>query len=162
MIFSSMWEENLEHFKAVCKWLEAVDLKIKQSKYKFFKTKVHFLGFLIGINSIQPLPEQVAAIQALLPLKNIDELGQFLGLVGFYRKFIPFFPDITVCLNKMLRKGATFNWTEQCENAFKLLKKDLTMMPAIQFPNQINHFNYLQMHPNIAIPEFLTRQRKDN
>ena len=95
---------------------------MKCRKCEFFKTKVHYLGFLVGIDGVQLLPEKVAAIQALLPLKDINELGQFLGFVGFYRKFIPCFADITICLNKMLRKGATLDWTKQYENAFKLLK----------------------------------------
>ena len=132
MIFSRTWEEHLE---AVFKQLEAADLKIKCSKCEFFKTKVHYLGFLVGVGGVQPLPENVATIQALEPTRDIDELRQFLGLVGFYRKFIPFFSDITICLNKMLRKGATFKWMEQCENAFKLLKAELTKMAANQYPN---------------------------
>ena len=114
---------------------QSSQLKNKHSKCEFFKTKVHYLGFLVGINGVQPLPEKVTAIQDLLPPKDVDELGKLLGLVTFYRKFIPFFTDINVCLNKMLRKGATLNWTQQCENTFKLLKKEFTKMPALQFPN---------------------------
>ena len=95
---------------------------------------MHYLGFLVGINRVQP-PEKVAAIQPLQPPKDIDELRQCLGLVGFYRKFIPFFADITICLIRMLRKGTTFDWTEQFGNAFKLLKEELAKMPALQYPN---------------------------
>ena len=135
MIFLSTWEGHLEHLKAVFKCLEATNLKIKCSKCEFLKTKVHYLDFLVGIDGILTLPEKVAAIQALQPLKDIDELRKFLGLVGFYRKFIPLFADITICLYKMLRKGATFDWTKQCKNAFKLLKAELAKMPALQCPN---------------------------
>ena len=92
----------------------------------FFKTKVHYLGFLVGVNRVQPLPGKVATTQALEPPRDIDELRQFLGLAGCYGKFIPLFSDITICQNKMLRKGATFKWTEQCGNAFKLLKAKLS------------------------------------
>ena len=76
----------------------------KMCKYKFFKTKVHYLGFLVGTNGVQPLPEKVTAIEAVELPKDIDELRQFLGLVGFYRKFIPFFMDVTAYLNTILRK----------------------------------------------------------
>ena len=96
---------------------------------------MHYLGFLVGIDGVQPLSEKVAAIQAIQPPKHIDELRQFLGLVGFYRKFIPFFADVTLCLNKMLRKGVTFNWTTQCKNAFKLLKSKLVRIQAFHYPN---------------------------
>ena len=90
---------------------------------------------------VQPLPEKIATIKALEPLKDIDELRQFLGLVGFYRKFIPFFADITACLNTMLRKGVTFQWTGQCNNAFKLLKSELVKMPTLQYPYPNKPFN---------------------
>ena len=63
---------------------------------------MHYLGFLVGIDCVQPLPEKVAATEVLQPSKDIEELRQFLGLVGFYRKFIQFFADVTACL---LRKG---------------------------------------------------------
>ena len=91
---------------------------------------------------MQPLPEKVAAIQALQPLKDINELRQCLGLVGFYRQFIPFFADKTICLKRMLRKGANFHWTEQCGNAPKFFK-ELTEMPALQYPNPNKPFKLL-------------------
>ena len=84
---------------------------------------------------MQTLPEKVAAVEALEPPKDINELHQFLGLAGFYRKFIPFFTDGTTCLNTMLRKGVAFKWMEQCTNAFKLLKSGLVKMPTLQYPN---------------------------
>ena len=102
----TIWQEHLQHLEEVFKWLEAADLKIKHSKCKFFKTKVHYLDFLVGVDGVQPLPEKVTAIEAVQPPKDIDELRQFLGLVGFYRKFIPFFADITACLNTMLTEGS--------------------------------------------------------
>ena len=135
MIFSSTWEEHLEHLKVVFKWLETANLKIKCSKCEFLKTKVHYLAFLVGIDRAQPLPEKVAAIQALQLPKDINKLRQFLGLVGFTGNSYHFFSDITICLNRILRKEATFNWTEQCKNAFKLLKAELAKMPYPQYQN---------------------------
>ena len=82
------------------------------------------MGYLVRTDGVQPLPEKVATTQALKPPKNIEELWHFLGLVRFYRKVIPFFANVTVCLNTMLQKGAVFKWTEQCNNAFNLLKSD--------------------------------------
>ena len=121
MDFSETWESHLRHLEEVFKWLQDVDLKIKCSKCEFFKSKVHYLGYIVGTDSVQPLLEKVAAIEALDPPHNIDELWHILGLVGFYRKFIPFFANITACLNTMLRKGAVFQWAKQCNNAFNLL-----------------------------------------
>ena len=108
----------------------------------FFKTKAHYLGFLIGVDGVQPLPEKVATIQALESPRDINKQRQDLGFVKFYRKFITFFSDITICLNKMLRKGATFKWTEQSENAFQLHKAEFAKMPALQYPNPNKPFKY--------------------
>ena len=116
-----------------------MDSKIKHSKWEFFKPQVHYLGFLVGTQGVQPLPEKVAAIEALEPPKDTDELRQFLGLVGFYRKFIPFFMDVMACLNTILRKGEALKRTEQCGNAFRLLKSELVKMPKLQYPILINH-----------------------
>ena len=74
MVFSKTWESDLRHLKEVFKWLQDVNLKTKCSKYEFFKSKVHYLGYLVGTNGGQPLPEKVTAIEALEPLQNKDEL----------------------------------------------------------------------------------------
>ena len=74
LVFFETWESHLKHLEEVFKWLQDADLKIKCSKYEFFKSKVHYLGYLVGTNGVQPLPEKVAAIQALEPPRNIEEL----------------------------------------------------------------------------------------
>ena len=64
--------------------------------------------------------------------------SKFYAQLAFTGNSSHFFADLTICLNKMLRKGTTFDWTKQCENVFKLLKEELTKMPALQFshPNK--------------------------
>ena len=100
---------------------------------------------------MQPLSEKVTAIEALKPPKNINELRQFLGMVGFYRKFIPFFTHVTACLNTMLRRGAVFTWTEQCDNVFKLLKSKLVKCPCYNVLIPMDHLNCSSTHLNIGI-----------
>ena len=117
-----------------------MDLKIKHSKCEFFKSKVYYLGYLIGTNGVLPLLKKFTTKEALESPQHIDELWQFLGLVRFYKKFIPFFANVTACLNTMLRKGAVFKWTEQCNNAFNLLKSELVKMPRLQYPNPSKAF----------------------
>ena len=65
MIFSETWQKHLEHLEEVFKWLGAEDLKIKHSKCKFLKTKVHYLGFHVCDDGVQPLQEKVAMIKFL-------------------------------------------------------------------------------------------------
>ena len=78
---------------------------MKQSKCEFLQSNVHYLGYLVGVGGVEPLSEKLEVIQKLAAPHNADELRQFLGLTGFYRKFVPFYADITHCLTKLLRKG---------------------------------------------------------
>ena len=90
------------HLEEVFKWLKDAYLKIKCNNCGFFKGKVHYLGYLVGIDGVKPLLEKVTVIEVLEPPQNIRELWHFLGLTGFYRKFILFFTNINACLNAML------------------------------------------------------------
>ena len=74
MIFSETWQEHLKHLEGVFKQLQDADLKIKHSKW-IFKTKVHYLGFLVETDRVQPLPGKVTAIEALEPPKESKNLG---------------------------------------------------------------------------------------
>ena len=74
MIFSKTWQHHLKHLEEVCNHLQDADLKIKCSKSKFFKSQVHYSGFLVGTQGVQPLPENVTAIEAQEQPKDINEL----------------------------------------------------------------------------------------
>ena len=102
-----------------------MDLKIKCSKCEIYKSKIHYLGYPAGTNSVQPLPLKVTTIQALEPSKNIEELWHFLGLVRFLQEVHPI---VCQCNCLPQHKGAEFKWTEQYNNAFNLLKSDLVKM----------------------------------
>ena len=129
------WKEHLEHLEEVFKALQEADLKIKQSKCEFFKSKVHYPGYLVGVDGVEPLPEKLETIQKPAAPHNVDELRQFLGLTGFYRKFVPFYADITQCLTKLLRKGIRYEWSDQCESPFNTLIEELCKAPTLQYPD---------------------------
>ena len=78
MVFSEAWESDLRHLEEVFKWLQDADFNIK-CKCEFFKSKVHYLGYLVGTDGLQPLLEKVATIEALEPSQNIEELQHFLA-----------------------------------------------------------------------------------
>ena len=67
MVLSKMWKSHLRHLEEVFKWLQDTDLKIKCSKCEFFKSKVHYLGYLVGTDGVQPLPEKVTTTKPLEP-----------------------------------------------------------------------------------------------
>ena len=81
MVFSEMQESDLRHLEEVFEWLQGVDLKKNAANVNFSRVKSTILGYLVGTDGIQPLPEKVAAIQAFEPPWNIGELWNLLGLV---------------------------------------------------------------------------------
>ena len=95
IIFSNMEEEHLAHIKEIFKRLEAADLKMKRSKCDFFKKHIHYLGHLISANGIRPHKDKLDMIPDMPAPCNSKEVKQFLGLAGYYRKFVPHFADLS-------------------------------------------------------------------
>ena len=122
IVFSRTAEDHMEHLEKVFNALQVADLKIKVSKCKFFKKHASYLGFLIGETGICCDRSKVEAINKIATPTSIEEVCQFNGMCSYYRKFISHYSDISKCFNDMTKKGATFNWTEECNAAFKLLK----------------------------------------
>ena len=134
IIFSRTVEDHMEHLEKVFNALQAADSKIKVSKCKFFKKHVSYLGFLIGETGIHCDRSKVEAINKIPTPTSIEEVHQFNGMCSYYHKFISHYSDICKCFNDMTRKGATFNWTKECEAAFKLLKEKLMENPVLISP----------------------------
>ena len=95
IIFSNSKEEHLIHLEEVFHQLREAGLKMKRSKCDFFKSQIHYLGHLISKNGISPLPDKLDSIKNMPVLKCVKEIKQFLGLTGYYRKFVPRLADIS-------------------------------------------------------------------
>ena len=89
IIFSQNEQEHLKHIEIIFKKLKKAGLKLKESKCNFFKREIHYLGHLISVSGIQPLPEKLDSIRNMPKPRSPKEIKQFLGLTGYYRKFIP-------------------------------------------------------------------------
>ena len=105
------------------------------SKCQFFKTQLHYLGHKISADGLEPLPEKLKAIKNLAPTKNVDEANQILGLLGYYRSFIPAFADITIPITNLLKKNTTFIWSKECQLTLDYFKDIFCNKPILQFPD---------------------------
>ena len=101
----------------------------------FFKKHIQYLGHLISADRIQPLPEKLESIAKMPAPKNPKEVKQFLGLVGYYRKFVPRFADISRVLTHLMKQDVEFKWTRECKNCFQILKEFLQQAPILRYPN---------------------------
>ena len=143
IIYSRSEKEHLEHLEEIFTRLKAAGLKLKLEKCCFFKKHIQDLGHLISADSIQPLPEKLESIAKMPAPKNPKEVKQFLGLVGYYRKFIPRFADISRVLTHLMKKDVEYKWTPECENYFQILKEFLQQTPILKYPDpQANYTLY--------------------
>ena len=134
IVFSRTAEDHMEHLERIFASSQMADLKIKVSKCEFFKKHVSYLGFLIGETCIRCDRTKVETINKIATPTSIEEVCQFNGMCSYYWKFISHYSDISKCSNDMTKKGATFNWTKECDAAFKLLKEKLMEDPVLISP----------------------------
>ena len=133
IIFSRNEVEHLEHLKIIFQRLKEAGLKLKQSKCDFIKKHIQYLGHLISLEGIQPLPEKLESIRNMPPPKSAKEIKQFLGLAGYYHKFVPRFSDLSRPLTRLTQKDILFKWTKECQAVFQMLKDVLCEHPILQY-----------------------------
>jgi hypothetical protein len=107
-------------------------LYAKLGKCSFYQKKIHYLGHIIFEEGIVMDPEKVQAIQEWTTPRNVIEVRSFMGLTGYYRRFIDEFSRIAHAITSLQRKGKKFQWTEQCESSFQQLKQLLTSAPILR------------------------------
>ena len=106
---------------------------MKRSKCDFFKKHIHYLGHLISADGIRPLKDKLDSIRDMPAPRNSKEVKQFLGLVGYYRKFVPCFAALSRPLSKLTCKDKVFECTQECKKAFITLKERLCAQPILQY-----------------------------
>ena len=135
IIFSETPEEHLKHIKIVLKRLQDANLKMKKSKCSFFKQELHYLGHLLTRDGIKPQVEKVKVLTELKPPTSAKGVREFLGMVGYYRKFISRFADAARPLTRLIRRDVKFEWTKDCQTGFDYLKTCLTKDPILKYPD---------------------------
>jgi len=128
-------EEHLYNLEEVLKRLSQYGIRVKQDKCAFFKETVEYLGHKISSEGLHTAPKKVEAIQAAPTPKNTQELRSFLGLLHYYRKFIPELASLVHSLNRLLQAGSMWRWTEECQQTFALAKKKLTSATVLAHYN---------------------------
>ena len=133
IIFSQDELQHLEHLEIVFSHLRKAGLKMKRSKSDFFKSEIHYLGHLISPEGISLLPNKLDSIKHMPVPNSMKEIKQFLGLTGYYRKFVPRFADISRPLTTLMKKDMKFERTSACQKSFELLKEALCGEPVLKY-----------------------------
>nr|KYP37706.1 Retrovirus-related Pol polyprotein from transposon 17.6 [Cajanus cajan] len=135
LVYSKTREEHVEHFRIVLQTLKEKQLYAKLPKCEFWLNSVSFLGHVISEGGIVVDPSKVEAVLEWKTPKLVFEIRSFLGLVGYYRRFIEGFSKLALPLTKLTRKNQPFVWDSKCEENFQELKRRLTSAPILVLPD---------------------------
>jgi hypothetical protein len=140
LIYSKSKAEHAKHLRIVLQQLRDHKLYAKFSKCEFWLGSVKFLGHTISKDGISVDPSKVQEVMDWKPPKSVHQIRSFLGLAGYYRRFIPDFSRIAKPMTELLKKGVKFVWSEECEQAFHTLRKHLTSAPVLSQPDMTKPF----------------------
>jgi hypothetical protein len=140
LIYSKNEQEHANHLRVVLQRLRDHKLYAKFSKCEFWLKSVKFLGHTICQEGISVDPSKVQEVMDWKPPKSVHQIRSFLGLAGYYRRFIPDFSRIAKPMTELLKKGVKIVWSEACEKAFHTLRQHLTSAPVLAQPDNSKPF----------------------
>jgi len=135
LVYSKNEEDHAKYLKAVLETMRREKLYAKLSKCHFWMKSVSFLGHVISEEGVAVDPSKVQSVKDWPIPKSVTEIRSFVGLAGYYRRFVQEFLRIAAPLTKLTRKGERYIWTEECTLAFEELKRRLTSTPILKTPS---------------------------
>nr|GEU44094.1 putative reverse transcriptase domain-containing protein [Tanacetum cinerariifolium] len=135
LVYSKTKEEHEEYLHIVLRTLHQKKLYAKFSKCEFWLRQVAFLGHIVSADGITMDPAKVEAITKWPRPKTMTEIRSFLGLTGYYKRFVERFSRLALPLTKLTRKGEQFVWDEEREKSFEELKKRLVSALILTLPS---------------------------
>jgi hypothetical protein len=160
VIYSSSPEEHEMHVREVLRRLQNAGLTLNPEKVTLCAPEITYLGHLLSAKGVKVLPDRIMAIQNYPRPITLRQLRRFLGMVGFYARFIPEFSRRAAVLHALKKKGVQFVWADDHQAAFESLKKALCEAPVLQVPDFTREFVLATDASDIAVSAVL-QQRID-
>ena len=135
IVFSHDLDTHLQRLELLFTRLREAHLKLKPSKCQVLQKQVSFLGFNVSSQGVSTDPAKIAAIRDWPTPKNLRQSRAFVGLCQYYRRFVSGFSEIAAPLHALTKKGARFEWTNECQQAFDQLKHALSTAPVLALPD---------------------------
>lgn len=157
IIFSTSLQEHIVNLKSVFERLRQANLKVQLDKSEFLHKEVSFLGHIITSEGVKPNPEKIHAVKNFPIPRTQKEIKAFLGLLGYYRKFINNFANLTKPLTNCLKKGNKVEMSPTYTKCFELCKSLLCNDPILQYPDFEKPFNLTTDASNYALGAILSQ-----
>ncbi|KAM0734141.1 Retrovirus-related Pol polyprotein from transposon 17.6 [Formica fusca] len=140
VIYGTSLKEHNTRLIEVLNKLRKHNLKLQPDKCEFLRKEVIYLGHIVTENGIMPDPSKLKAVREFPTPTKVKEIQSFIGLAGYYRKFIENFSKIAKPLTKLTKKGEKFEWIGEQQNAFETLKNKLITAPVLKYPDFSQEF----------------------
>ena len=160
IVFSRDWEEHLQQLQMVLSRLRDANLRLGHKKCTLVRSSVTFLGHLVTEDGLQPDPRLLDSIRDIKPPTTVSQVRSFLGLVGYYRRFIKGFSNIATPLNRLLEKNKPFDWTDECMAAYERLKALLLQRPVVAYPDFSIPFRLYTDASNVGLGAISAQQQE--
>ena len=161
LIFSTTYEQHVQHVRKVLSKLREKDLLVKLSKCEFHKHIISFLGYTVSEKGLSPDPQKVKSIKDWPEPTTVKEVQAFLGLLNYYRKFIGNFGHMAAPLNNLTKKDTAFAFRKECKEAFEALKHRLMTAPVLVFHDPERQSILETDASDFAISAILTQKGDD-
>ena len=133
IVYGRTFGEMIDRLELVLQRFSQAGLKLKPQKCQLFREEVEFLGHIINAQGVSTDPKKIACIKDWPIPRSIKDIRSFLGLCGYYRRFIANYSHVAKPLNKLTEKDQKFNWTHECLEAFEKLM--LMTAPVLAHPS---------------------------
>ena len=140
LIYSKNEEEHEEHLRLTLQLLREHQLYANLSKCGFYRDRIYYLGHIILEEGISMDPENIEAITNWPTPRNVTDVRFFMGLAGYYKRFIEGFSKFPHVITSLQRNGIKFEWTLRCEEIFHRLKNLLTSAPGLKIADREKDF----------------------
>ena len=158
VVHSETWDQHLTDVRRVLQRLLQARLTVRLVKCFFACAEVDYLGHTVGIGRISPRQATVQSLIDATAPRNKKQLRSFLGLAGFFQRYIPHYANLTAPLTDTLRKGRDFNWDLQAETAFQGIKKIMCNQPILLIADYSKPFTMFIDASNVAIGAVLMQK----
>ena len=134
IVYGQTLDEHRENLRKVFQCIREAGLKLQPSRCSFLQPEVLYLGHIVTADGIRTDPTKTAVVKDWRVPRNTKDVRQFLGLVSYYRRFVPGFATLAAPLHKVSTKTSLFTWDKHCQTAFEELRHRLTTTPVLTYP----------------------------
>ncbi|GFR24689.1 retrovirus-related Pol polyprotein from transposon opus [Trichonephila clavata] len=160
IISSPSFERHVEHLREVFRLLQEAGLTLNREKCHFAREQLRYLGLVINKEGVKTDEEKVKAIIEMKPPKTAKQVAKFLGMTGWYQKFIKNYADMCEPLYGLKRKNSKFRLSESAQKTFDRIKKAHTEAPVLQLPDFSQAFELYTDASSVGVGAVLTQNNR--